>query len=469
MKAQVLLLAILSSLAVHEQIALSAVNGTTETPVGQNYDIGKIAIGTTLQVHFRARNTGSASVQLSPPSLNGAGFTLVNPPLTTISLAPQDFRDFTLQLTAAGAGTYNAFFQLNSLSVLVLAESVYTLSSSGACSIPDPTNGNILFATITSSAVATCTLTLSNPGSQAITLNQVSSAGTGFGSAQGVSSPLTIPPGGSTTFTIAFTPSTPSVYSGTLTIEARIYTLSATAVAPLLPAPVFSFDSGAFQSAQQRNVTLSLPTASPVEATGNLTIAFTPDTTIVADDSSVDFAASGSRSIPFMVHQGSTQVLLNGQNSAVFQTGTTSGKINFYMSSNVPFQSASTAAVTVPPAKVTVDSAFGSGLAGSVVLQITGYDNTYSAGPMTFIFYDSGGRALNGGTLNADFSGGFKTYFSKAQAGGMFQAGITFPVNGDVTQVGAVDVQITNSAGTAMLQRITIPPCQLNGLTCVPN
>ncbi len=469
MKAQVLLVAILSSLAVHAQIALSAVNGTTETPVGQNYDIGRVAIGTTLQVHFRARNMGSSSVQLNPPSLNGAGFTLVNPPLTTISLAPQDFRDFTLQLTAAGAGTYNAFFQLNSLSVLVLAESVYAISSSGGCSMPDPANGNILFATITNSVVATCTLTLRNPGSQAITLNQVSTAGTGFGSAQGVSSPLTIPPGGSTTFTIVFTPPTPGVYSGTLTIEARIYTLSATAVAPLLPAPVFSFDSGAFQSAQQRNVTLSLPTASPVEATGNLTIAFTPDTALVADDSSVDFAANGSRSIPFMVHQGSTQVLLNGQNSAVFQTGTTSGKINFYVSSNVPFQSASTAAVTVPPAKVTVDSAFGSGLAGSVVLQITGYDNTYSAGPMNFIFYDSGGHALNGGTLNADFSGGFKTYFSKAQAGGMFQAGITFPVNGDVTQVGSVDVQITNSAGTAMLQRITIPPCQLNGLTCVPN
>jgi hypothetical protein len=51
----------------------------------------------------------------------------------------------------------------------------------------------------------------------------------------------------------------------------------------------------------------------------------------------------------------------------------------------------------------------------------------------------------------------------------MFQAAITFPVNGDVTQVGAVDVQITNSAGSALLQRITIPRCQLNGLTCVPN
>jgi hypothetical protein len=88
---------------------------------------------------------------------------------------------------------------------------------------------------------------------------------------------------------------------------------------------------------------------------------------------------------------------------------------------------------------------------------------------MSFVFYDFGGRALNGGTLNADFTSGFRTYFSKAQAGGMFQAAITFPVNGDVTQVGAVDVQITNSAGSAMLQRITIPRCQLNGLTCVPN
>jgi hypothetical protein len=464
-----LLLATLLPLAVQAQIALFAENGTTETPIGQNFDIGKVAIGTTLQVHFRARNTGSTSVQLSPPSLNGAGFTLVNPPLTTIALAPQDFRDYTLQLAAGGAGTYNAFFQLNSLSVLVLAESVYSLSSGGGCTIPDPTSGNIVFATITSSIAATCTLTLRNPGSQAVTLSQVATAGTGFGSPQGVSSPLTIPPGSSATFTISFAPGTPGVYSGTLTIDARIYTLSATAVSPVLPAPVFSFDAGAFQSAQQRNVTLSLPTASPVEANGNLTIAFTPDTTLVPDDPSVDFAATGARSIPFTVHQGSTQVLLNGQSSAVFQTGTTSGKINFYVSSNVAFQSASTAAVTIPPAKVSVDNALASSLTGSVVLQITGYDNTYSAGPMSFVFYDFSGHALNGGTLNADFTSGFRTYFSKAQAGGMFQAAITFPVNGDVTQVGAVDVQIANSAGSATLQRITIPRCQLNGLTCVPN
>jgi hypothetical protein len=464
-----LLLATLLPLAVQAQIALFAENGTTETPIGQNFDIGKVAIGTTLQVHFRARNTGSASVQLSPPSLNGAGFTLVNPPLTTIALAPQDFRDFTLQLTAGGAGTYNAFFQLNSLSVLVLAESVYSLTSGGGCTIPDPTSGNIVFATITSSVAAACTLTLRNPGSQAVTLSQVATTGTGFGSPQGVSSPLTIPPGGSATFTVLFAPATPGVYSGTLTIDARIYTLSATAVSPVLPAPVFSFDAGVFQSAQQRNVTLSLPTASPVEATGNVTIAFTPDTTLVPDDPSVDFAATGARSIPFTVHQGSTQVLLNGQSSAVFQTGTTSGKINFYVSSNVAFQSASTAAVTIPPAKVSVDNALASSLTGSVVLQITGYDNTYSAGPMSFVFYDFSGHALNGGTLNADFTSGFRTYFSKAQAGGMFQAAITFPVNGDVTQVGAVDVQIANSAGSATLQRITIPRCQLNGLTCVPN
>ena len=469
MRSRFLLLAMTLPIGVQAQIALFAENGTTETPIAQNFDIGKVAIGTTLQVHFRARNTGSTTVQLSPPALSGAGFSLVNPPLSTIALAPQDFRDFTLQLAAGGAGTYNAFFQLNSLSVLVLAESVYSLSTGGGCSMPDATSGNIVFATITSSLTASCTVTLRNPTTQTVTLSQVATTGTGFGSPQGVSSPLAIPPGGSATFSIAFVPTTPGVYSGTFAVDAHIYTLSATAVSPVLPAPVFTFDAGAFQSAQQRNVTLSLPTVSPVEATGTLTIAFTPDTTLVPDDPSVDFAATGARSMPFTVHQGSTQVLLNGQSSAVFQTGTTSGKINFYVSSNVPFQSASTAAVTIPPAKVSVDSALGSGLAGSVVLQITGYDNTYSAGPMSFVFYETGGRALSQGSLSADFTSGFRTYFSKAQAGGMFQAAITFPVNGDVTQVGAVDVQITNSAGTASLQRITIPRCQLNGLTCVPN
>jgi len=76
---------------------------------------------------------------------------------------------------------------------------------------------------------------------------------------------------------------------------------------------------------------------------------------------------------------------------------------------------------------------------------------------------------LSGGTLNADFTSGFRDYLSKSQAGGVFKAIVTFPASGDTTQIGAVDIQLTNSAGTATLQRLTLPPCQLNGLTCVPN
>jgi hypothetical protein len=86
---------------------------------------------------------------------------------------------------------------------------------------------------------------------------------------------------------------------------------------------------------------------------------------------------------------------------------------------------------------------------------------------MSFTFYDTSGHAL-GGALNTDFTSNFRDYLSKSQAGGAFKAVITFPASGDVTQVGGVDIQLTNSAGTATLQRVTLPPCQLNGLTCVP-
>jgi hypothetical protein len=277
----------------------------------------------------------------------------------------------------------------------------------------------------------------------------LATSGVGFGSPQGVRTPFTLLAGESVNFTIAFAPSAAGAYSGTLTIDTRTFPLLGTAVSPMLAAPTISYDSFPLQSAQQRNLTVSLPAPAPVAFSGEVTLAFTPDTSLVKDDPSVVFAATGSRSVVFAIRQGETQALLNGQPSVAFQTDPTT-------------------VLTIPPAKISIDTSLGSSRTGFVDVQLVGYDNTYSAGPMSFTFYDLSGHALGGGAINADFTSGFRDYFSRDQAAGMFKALITFPASGDVTQVGAVDIQLTNLAGTATLQRLSLPACQLNGLTCVP-
>jgi hypothetical protein len=300
-------------------------------------------------------------------------------------------------------------------------------------------------------------------------VSTLSTSGAGFGSPQGIRTPFTLLAGENVTFTITFTAGAPGPYTGTLAIDTRTFGLSATAVSPVLPTPAISYESSPLQSAQQRNLTLTLSTPAPVAVSGAVTLSFTPDTSLVKDDPSVVFAATGTRTAALTIRQGDTQVLLNGQPSAAFQTGTTSGKIRISASvSNLTFQGDPTTVLTIPPSKVSVDTAIGSSRAGFVDVQLVGYDNTYSAGVMSFTFYDTGGHPLRGGALSADFTNSFRDYLSKSQAGGVFKAVITFPASGDVTQVGGVDIQLTNSAGTTTLQRVTLPQCQLNGSTCVP-
>jgi hypothetical protein len=83
-----------------------------------------------------------------------------------------------------------------------------------------------------------------------------------------------------------------------------------------------------------------------------------------------------------------------------------------------------------------------------------GYDNTYSVGAMLFKFYDLAGNIVQPGALSADFSPQFRTCFTASQAGSSFQMRVSFPVTGDSTQIGAVDVTLMNSAGSVTLQHL---------------
>jgi hypothetical protein len=102
----------------------------------------------------------------------------------------------------------------------------------------------------------------------------------------------------------------------------------------------------------------------------------------------------------------------------------------------------------IPAAQVQITSITAQAHAPNLVVTVDGYDNTYTAGPLSFTFYNTSGGVI-GSAIAVDASSNFHNYFfGSGSDGGAFQLQASFPVNGDVTQVGSVSMSIQNSSGT---------------------
>jgi hypothetical protein len=114
-----------------------------------------------------------------------------------------------------------------------------------------------------------------------------------------------------------------------------------------------------------------------------------------------------------------------------------------------------TTTLTIEGASIIIDSMSASKQrTGFLDIAVTGADNTYSAGAMSFSFFDTNGNAI-GNTANADFTMAFKNYYTGQTAGSAFKLIVSFPVTGSVATIGSVTMTITNAAGTASTGKLT--------------
>jgi hypothetical protein len=450
---------LLAPLAANAQLALFSVNGTTEAPVGATYQSPTVAAGDSEDIRLRARNQGTASVTVSKLAVAGIGFTIVQTPSIPFVIAPGNFQDVYVHFAGASPASYSANFQINGISVILVATVVNAaiLSVQSPCVGPDPVTSAIDFGRIQSGQTVACIFTLQNKGAQSLTVSTISLAGQGFQVSQIVHTPVLLPSGGSFPFTVDFVAPPPMVYSGSLTVDAHTYLLSGTAFVPTLPTPVIEFDAPAPASGQQRTVSMSLPAPAPVSAEGDLLLSFQSGLNSVTDDPAIKFLANGTRHMHFTINAGETQFLLENH-PAIFQTGSTWGTISFSISYiNVPVTGVASASMAIPAAPIVVNDplpSIATSRAGDLDVQVWGYDNTYSTGQMSFTFYDLNGNAIQPGAIQADFTPQFHSFFTSSQAGSAFQMRVSFPVQGDSSQILAVDVQLTNSAGSTTLQHL---------------
>ncbi len=242
---------------------------------------------------------------------------------------------------------------------------------------------------------------------------------------------------------------------------------------------MLTFDTNTPESGQQVTLSMALPTPAPVAASGSVNLTFQPDASvsgIVSGDPTIVFVANGALSIPFSIPQGSTQATFGGQAGAVFQTGTTTGKITFTVTvtSGVQFTGDPTTSITLAPLAVQVENAAATAIAGDLNIQVWGFDNTYSAGEMSFTFLDDTGTPIGAGPVPADFGSAFLNYFATSTDGSAFAMLVSFPITGNAAEVGSVNVQMTNSAGTTTITQLGFlndtGTCVLvgNTLTCPP-
>ena len=453
-------------------------NGNLVQPAS-TLNFGNVADGSTASVTFTITNNSQSAlnpqnlVSLQTAQFNTTPFALDTSKLPA-SLGPGASATFTVSFSPGqavlyqatlvvnsssfplqGTGTANVLGDLSSLVITYTDATGVRLTAQGGT----PINfGQIVAGT---SGSAKLTFAVCNPQTtiNPVTIPTISISGAAFTLSGLPSLPVTIQPAatqpcvpgiaGSISFQVVFSASAAGTYSGTLTVGSLQFALTGQSVVAPLPAMSFQLSQQPLTSQQQVNLTIQLANPSPIPAVGTLTMTFAPSVQNVKDDPAIKFLATNGRQLNVSVATGSQTATYNGQSLIAFQTGTTAGTITFTLQfTDMP---PITQSFTILPEKIQITSASAIASSPNIVITINGFDNTYSAGQMSFIFYDTKGNMITPGAISVNAASQFQQYFfsNNNQAGGAFGLQATFPVyGGDATQVGSVSVTLNNSAGS---------------------
>ena len=426
---------------------------------------GNVSTSSSSSLTFTFSNPGTLPVTLPAVSLIvpvffSSAFAL-NTSALPASLAAGATAAFTVTFEPGQTQQANLQLQVGTLQYALSGNGIaatdidalqisYT-DSTGVRTLPNPATpiafDNVIAGT---SGTSTLTFTVANPGTAynpvAIPALTVTGAGFQLGNAPAI--PATIAAGASMTFQAIFAPSTTEAYTGTLAIGSRQFSLAGTGIASAVPSASFQLSETPLTSQQQASLSIHLASASTVSAIGELTMAFAPSISNVKDDPAIVFLTTSGRKLQLNVAIGGETATYQGQSALTFQTGSTAGTITFTLT--FPNGAPLVQSYTITPEIVRITSVTAVRSSPNLIVTITGYDNTYSAGQLSFSFTDISGKVVTATPIAVNASSDFSSYFfTNDQAGGAFSLQATFPVTGDVTQIGSVSGQITNSSGVS--------------------
>jgi Abnormal spindle-like microcephaly-assoc'd, ASPM-SPD-2-Hydin/HYDIN/CFA65/VesB-like, Ig-like domain len=222
---------------------------------------GSVTVGSTQKQSVTITNSGSSSVTISQATASGTSFSMSGLTLP-ITLAGGQSTAASISFAPQAAGSASGDLTITSDAsnpTLVVA-----LSGTGAAA-GSLTAGAVSFGSVIVGNTQKESVTITNSGGSSVTISQATASGAGF-SVSGMTLPVTVAAGQSTTANLSFAPQAAGAASGILTVTSNASTptltvpLSATAVAPgaLAVSPSsLSFGSVATGSSQTLQASLT--------------------------------------------------------------------------------------------------------------------------------------------------------------------------------------------------------------------
>jgi hypothetical protein len=241
------------------------------TAAPTSLSFGNVEVGTSQTLVETLTNTGGSNLTISDAAVTGDGISTTGLSLPLVLAADQS-ATFSVVFSPQSIGSVSGNLALTddgsstSLNIAVAGTAVAAGSLSG-----NPTSfsfGNVLVATSQSQ-----TETLKNIGGESITISQATVTGAGF-SYTGLSLPLILAPNQSTTFGVAFAPTSAGAESGSLSLSISgsstvvNFALSGTGVTPAtLSATPASITFTSVQAGQNQTQTETVKNTGGVNAT----------------------------------------------------------------------------------------------------------------------------------------------------------------------------------------------------------
>ena len=409
-------------------------------------DFGSVEIGFTVARHFAVANQTAVALTAPAIAVPPGDFALSGAAPGGLSIPPGQSADFYVQFSPTATGARTGSLVIGNQSYALVGTGLQlTYEVDAGAGLQPIGAGPVDFGSVALGVGLARHFAVANQTAVVLTVPAIAVPAGDFALSGAAPGGLPISPGQTADFYVQFTPTATGARTGSLVIGRTTYALTGTGVEPALPNPGLKISpSPQALSAQPGVVTVTLDAPSRTSGSGTLTLVFQPAPGL-ADDAAIQFA-SGGRTAAFTVSPGDA----GDQFTVPFQTGTTAGALVFTVQlGGVTAQQT----ITILPATVGTTSVQGVRSATGVQVRVTGFDNTHTAGLLTFTFFDAAGNTVAPGAIRTDATASFATYFQNSGLGGSFLLTAVFPVTGDPSQVGAFQVQIANSVGTAQTAR----------------
>jgi len=443
-------------------------NGSTPLEIlpGQGISLPGGTAGATTSVRFYVTNNGVASATINSLTVSGSGFTLSELPSLPLALAfaagspgPQSQINFRVNFRALAPGSFTGTLSIDgirfNLTASALANTLAYHYAPSSASTVSP-GQMVLLPAVGLGGLSEVNFTVVNGSNNvAVPLNAVTVSGAAFTLRNGPSLPQVLAPGQPLGFTVSFRADQPGDSRGVLTIDGESFDLIGPAVAVTLAGPP---DTN-IGPAEQPSIGVRLAAPVSVPVTGQLTLAFTPNATVAADDQEIRFVAGG-RSQDFIIPAGQTAAQFTGSATSLrFQTGTTAGSISFgvrVLSGAAPITLGSSPALTIAlsqrapvivPGTVRLLNRSSAGFD----IELTGYSTPREVTQAVFSFSPRPGQSLQTTSVTVDASAAARSWFqnpASAQRGSQFVYTQRFTVSqGEVGAVESVSVTLRNGRG----------------------